>query len=880
MKRSRLASFLALIMLLSLAQMQPGSVLAASTTAPSSGGYWQRVEVIDFDGQESWDLVNQDSYYKADHSYSQGSFSSRIYHQGDDGYYAFGSQAIWTAPPDRIAGGETITLSVSLSTTENTHQNPNAGAVASADFADPGLGFGSRGRIDFADETGNTYATIYGAGPTSVSLTLSAVAPEGREGERIAIRVSYYPGVTMGTGYVYEWKQTPVVTEETPASETLTTSDSNPSGESTAVPPVPADAEEIPLRAKLTVRQAIAPPARTIDLRPDKNFLKKLLGLGTAVQTLECVIEGIPAELAEPVRVSFEIDKPSKIVGPSRRVVVIDRQASTQFIFNPSEASGQDGAIFAKVHYPASVRKVGDQYVPSENLATATIRIKPLCPDADSIYYKDNLISDLGFDRDALLSEFKAAAESFGLDRLTATSYGNLDLAWHLAHHGGTTSTGSSGKSFYTGQELSLNRYIVQQGQANKISPVELFAKALEMNQGDVTRALLTCHNVLRAAKSGRENFSDQLSAEDKQLIDTKIADYKKLSREQMARRNELESIVGIKPDPGIYENLQPVRPGPENNMGAWYHLFGTAVYSFNSQSGYASNILTTDAGDVAARLMARPAVWGEELLISGDIYSDPNEYCVDHAGIALGDELASVLLGRQAEAVTQAVGNYAKDWFKAKTSLKNAPYAERFSIRVKCPVNTTVVDQASGRWLRFDQSSQQIQGDLPANLFILMDGADYQLAAYVAAENLEIQCEAIADGQLTLEVFNLNTLAGAEFAQIPLSVGETLSISIKNGDASASLLSSTGQVYTPSSFQLSDQDALQERQDAKDVILAQVRQRNQDNRYEAIVLDSPSKGPDFKVITWVLSGILAAILLTIGLILLVGRIRKRSSQT
>lgn len=168
---------------------------------------WKFVEIVDVENKEAWDLQNTDTYYKFDHSYGQGNFSSRVWHQDKDLYVAYGAKAVWSVPPKIIKAGEKVTLTVTLSETENTHKNSASGASASADFASPTLGTGSRGRVDFANATGETYAVINGAGPTSDTETLTAIAPAGRVGERIAIRVCYYLGTSMGTYYVYEWQE-------------------------------------------------------------------------------------------------------------------------------------------------------------------------------------------------------------------------------------------------------------------------------------------------------------------------------------------------------------------------------------------------------------------------------------------------------------------------------------------------------------------------------------------------------------------------------------------------------------------------------------------------------------------------------------------------
>ena len=230
----------------------------------------------------------------------------------------------------------------------------------------------------------------------------------------------------------------------------------------------------------------------------------------------------------------------------------------------------------------------------------------------------------------------------------------------------------------------------------------------------------------------------------------------------------------------------------------------------------------------MAARLLAGPAVWGEELLISGDIYSDPNEYCVDHTGIALGDALAEVLLNRQIKAVT----NYANEWLNEKTAIKKiAPYAERYCIRVKCPVNTTITDRSSGKSLTFDQKSQSIAGNLPASLYMEKEGNYLLLAAYIPAENLDIRCEAIADGKFTLECWNLNTNNGESFEDIKIVAGEVLELTVIKGQADQLLISSTGAKYKVQSIAVSDTEAKALRTDARDYVLEQVRIRSQNNQ-------------------------------------------------
>lgn len=168
---------------------------------------WKLIEIVDVHNREAWATSPAD-YWQFEHVYSPGNLSATIWHKDDANYVAYGAVAVWSVPPQVIRGGERVTLLVSLSETENTHKNPNSAASAFADFAPPTLALGTRGQIDFADAQGQTAAVVNGAGPTSDERTLTAVAPEGSLGERIAIRVCFYMGASMGTYYVYVWQET------------------------------------------------------------------------------------------------------------------------------------------------------------------------------------------------------------------------------------------------------------------------------------------------------------------------------------------------------------------------------------------------------------------------------------------------------------------------------------------------------------------------------------------------------------------------------------------------------------------------------------------------------------------------------------------------
>jgi hypothetical protein len=219
-RMKRIVFVVALLLLTSLFCLSPLAVAGQSAANTSQVEYiWKLVETVDYENKEGWDVQNTDTYWKWDHNYAPGNFKARIWHKDDKDYIAYGSVASWSAPPQVIKAGEKVTLTVSLSETENTHQNSASAAATWADFAAPTLGYGSRGQIPFANAGNETDISINGANKSSASDTFTALAPAGSSGQRIAIRQIYYMGTSMATYYVYEWQdgtQQPTPTKTSP----------------------------------------------------------------------------------------------------------------------------------------------------------------------------------------------------------------------------------------------------------------------------------------------------------------------------------------------------------------------------------------------------------------------------------------------------------------------------------------------------------------------------------------------------------------------------------------------------------------------------------------------------------------------------------------
>ena len=121
------------------------------------------------------------------------------------------------------------------------------------------------------------------------------------------------------------------------------------------------------------------------------------------------------------------------------------------------------------------------------------------------------------------------------------------------------------------------------------LSMADIYNKSLELTNGDAFTALVLAHEVLR---------SDRYPKDFKDLI---------------------EDVRG---------------DGSNDEVGARYHLLGTAIYGF----WYA---YIQDHND-ASKLVLDPDFVSmmEEAFVSGDIYSDPGEYVVDVAGAKLGRDL------------------------------------------------------------------------------------------------------------------------------------------------------------------------------------------------------------------------------------------------
>jgi len=150
--------------------------------------------------------------------------------------------------------------------------------------------------------------------------------------------------------------------------------------------------------------------------------------------------------------------------------------------------------------------------------------------------------------------------------------------------------------------------------QFNSITLERLYEHALELNGGDVFKALVTAHNTLRDNRN-----------------------------------------LG-----SVQDMIENYRGDGGDERGARYHFFGMALYSYAYEHfqakaerlGYAGAQLV-----IGTTMKPETVATIEEGIVSGDLVSDITEYGVDLQGAKLGRELFSQIEGRTPEALASAFG-------------------------------------------------------------------------------------------------------------------------------------------------------------------------------------------------------------------------------
>jgi hypothetical protein len=180
---------------------------------------WVLVETVDHDFSEIKSTrENFEFTYTSD--YSRGSYGIRWVYDGktreviDVKYIhgeTYGGRCEFSEPPQTIGVGETVTLDVTMTETENTLSGWTGRVDGYAKFVSAEQSFtaSSSSDIYFIDDTSSEKAwelTIdTREGISSLKTTISAIPPEGKRGDRIALRLKcIVVSLSIGTDYIYE----------------------------------------------------------------------------------------------------------------------------------------------------------------------------------------------------------------------------------------------------------------------------------------------------------------------------------------------------------------------------------------------------------------------------------------------------------------------------------------------------------------------------------------------------------------------------------------------------------------------------------------------------------------------------------------------------
>lgn len=227
MKKRFLVGLMAVVMLL-------GLISVGSPALAAQDYVWKLVEVVDYDQEESWEQANKHEAYNYDPFYSRGNYFVKQSYIGRGGYpsrlkdgkslptvHGEGVKLSCTisAPPETLVPEQDVSLTLTLSASENTQSFFAFGASANVDFYPdpdiaPNFGRGTR----FKNKDGYDYFGI-GENPSpsysnelnhgnyqTLRETIIAKAPRiSSEGQKIALRQKFVVGgIPMATYYIYE----------------------------------------------------------------------------------------------------------------------------------------------------------------------------------------------------------------------------------------------------------------------------------------------------------------------------------------------------------------------------------------------------------------------------------------------------------------------------------------------------------------------------------------------------------------------------------------------------------------------------------------------------------------------------------------------------
>jgi len=125
---------------------------------------------------------------------------------------SWGANALFSKPPEVIGAGEAVTLTLDLTETSSNLSGWAGVALADAYFFEPvDAPFTSSRSEDvyFKNEAGqNQFVINTEEGILVLNENITAIAPQGKKGQQIAIRLRFVMGaLSIGTDYIYEYKK-------------------------------------------------------------------------------------------------------------------------------------------------------------------------------------------------------------------------------------------------------------------------------------------------------------------------------------------------------------------------------------------------------------------------------------------------------------------------------------------------------------------------------------------------------------------------------------------------------------------------------------------------------------------------------------------------
>lgn len=197
------------ILISSSGKEKPEQPSAVPETKPQQEFAWVLVDTIHRDQKDDIENTNKGGIYQVSASASPGSYSYSHKYIGDTDTYpdpdqlsgeSYATLLTMSVPPDVIKGGESVSISFSLSFTDDNISYFDGTGSARADW----------GNVKFTNAAKKSFFEIYSSvkysskNVKSISDTISAVIPAGySKGDREEL----WTGGYTGTYYVYEWKQ-------------------------------------------------------------------------------------------------------------------------------------------------------------------------------------------------------------------------------------------------------------------------------------------------------------------------------------------------------------------------------------------------------------------------------------------------------------------------------------------------------------------------------------------------------------------------------------------------------------------------------------------------------------------------------------------------